>query len=137
MYFSLLSDVFPGVEYTRAEMEALKKQIRKVCKEQFLCAGEDENEEDGEGLGNQWLDKILQLYQITNLNHGLMIVGPSGSGKSTAWKVLLKALELHEGVEGMFGKNVLFVNPLQGEWVGGRICKDMVGKSHYDGLKSP
>ena len=52
------------------------------------------------GLGNQWLDKILQLYQITKLNHGLMIVGPSGSGKSTAWQVLLKALEHHEGVEG-------------------------------------
>jgi ABC-type multidrug transport system fused ATPase/permease subunit len=32
---------------------------------------------------------------------GLMMVGPSGSGKSTAWRVLLKALELHEGVEGV------------------------------------
>ena len=53
------------------------------------------------GLGNQWLDKILQLYQITKLNHGLMIVGPSGSGKSTAWQVLLKALEHHEGIEGI------------------------------------
>ena len=30
LLFSLLSDVFPGVEYTRAEMEPLKKQIRKV-----------------------------------------------------------------------------------------------------------
>jgi hypothetical protein len=30
-------------------MEALKKHIRKVCKEQNLCAGEDENEDDGEG----------------------------------------------------------------------------------------
>ena len=43
----------------------------------------------------------LLFYQITNLNHGLMMVGPSGSGKSTAWRVLLKALELHEGVEGV------------------------------------
>jgi len=30
-----------------------------------------------------------------------MMVGPSGSGKSTAWKVLLKALEQLEGVEGV------------------------------------
>ncbi len=29
------------------------------------------------------------------------MVGPSGSGKSTAWRVLLKALELLEGVEGV------------------------------------
>ena len=47
------------------------------------------------------MDKILQLYQCTRLYHGLMMVGPSGSGKSTAWRVLLKALELHEGVEGV------------------------------------
>ena len=30
-----------------------------------------------------------------------MMVGPSGSGKSFAWKVLLKALERLEGVEGV------------------------------------
>ena len=56
---------------------------------------------DEEDIGGQWMDKILQLYQCTRLYHGLMMVGPSGSGKSTAWRVLLKALELHEGVEGV------------------------------------
>jgi ABC-type glutathione transport system ATPase component len=30
-----------------------------------------------------------------------MMVGPSGSGKSTAWRVLLRALERLEGVEGV------------------------------------
>lgn len=40
-------------------------------------------------IGAAWVEKVLQLYQITNLNHGLMLVGPSGSGKTTAWKVLL------------------------------------------------
>ena len=30
-----------------------------------------------------------------------MMVGPSGSGKSMAWRVLLKALERWEGVEGV------------------------------------
>lgn len=49
--------------------------------------------------GNLWLEKVLQLYQITNLNHGLMLVG--GSGKTMAWKVLLKALEKLENVEGV------------------------------------
>ena len=89
---SLLSDVFPGVKYTRAEMKALREEITKVCGEMHLICGE---------AGSQWVEKVLQLYQITQLHHGLMMVGPSGSGKSTAWKVLLKSLERLEGVEGV------------------------------------
>ena len=45
--------------------------------------------------------QVLQLYQIQQIHHGLMMVGPSGSGKSMAWRVLLKALEKLEGVEGV------------------------------------
>ena len=45
--------------------------------------------------------QVLQLYQITQIHHGLMMVGPSGSGKSMAWRVLIKALERLEGVEGV------------------------------------
>ena len=45
--------------------------------------------------------QVLQLYQIAQIHHGLMMVGPSGSGKSSAWQVLLKALERVEGVEGV------------------------------------
>ena len=44
---------------------------------------------------------MIQLYQVSLINHGLMMVGPSGSGKSMAWRVLLKALEKLEGVEGV------------------------------------
>lgn len=47
------------------------------------------------------MEKVLQVYQITNLNHGLMLVGSSGSGKSSAWKILLKSLEKLENVEGV------------------------------------
>lgn len=47
------------------------------------------------------LFQVLQLFQITQINHGLMMVGPSGSGKSMAWRVLLKALERVEGIEGV------------------------------------
>ncbi len=55
--------------------------------------------EDGE-LGNAWLEKVLQLHNIIQLHHGLMMVGPSGSGKSSAWRILLTALERFDKVEG-------------------------------------
>ncbi|XP_071963522.1 cytoplasmic dynein 1 heavy chain 1-like [Antedon mediterranea] len=92
---SLLSDVFPGIPYTQAEMKGLRRELLRVCQESHLVYGE------GEETGASWVEKVLQLYQISNLNHGLMMVGPSGSGKSTAWRSLLKALERLEGVEGV------------------------------------
>lgn len=73
--------------------------------------------------------KVLQLYQISNLNHGLMMVGPSGSGKSSAWRVLLRALERFEGLEGVahvidpkaISKEALYgvLDPNTREWTDG------------------
>ncbi|KAK9719430.1 dynein heavy chain [Basidiobolus ranarum] len=86
---SLLADVFPGVDYVPVDLDRLRAEIQKVCAERRLVPGE------------MWLEKVLQLYQIQNIHHGLMMVGPSGSGKSMAWQVLLQALERVEGVEGV------------------------------------
>lgn len=120
---SLLSDVFPGVAYVPAEMTRLKEELAKVCQEMYLVHS------DGEEHGGQWVEKVLQLYQITQIHHGLMMVGPSGSGKSTAWRVLLKALERLEGVEGVahvidpksISKDALYgsLDPNTREWTDG------------------
>jgi dynein heavy chain 1, cytosolic len=58
-----------------------------------------------------------------------MMVGPSGSGKSTAWRILLKALERLEGVEGVahvidpkaMSKEMLYgvLDPNTREWTDG------------------
>ncbi len=92
---SLVADVFPGIVYKSNEMEKLRNIILQVCKEQYLVAGVDEGE-----LGNAWMEKVLQLHNIIQLHHGLMMVGPSGSGKSSAWRILLTALERFDQVEG-------------------------------------
>ncbi|KAJ3265095.1 hypothetical protein HDU77_006529 [Chytriomyces hyalinus] len=86
---SLVTDVFPGVDYVPVDLDKLKAAIKQVCKKRKLVDGE------------VWLEKVIQLYQIQNISHGLMMVGPSGTGKSTAWRVLLEALEIVEGVEGV------------------------------------
>jgi dynein heavy chain 1 len=49
---SLLNDVFPNVQYTRAEMKGLKDEIRKVCQEEFLVCGE------GDEQGSAWMEKV-------------------------------------------------------------------------------
>lgn len=51
-----------------------------------------------------FLDKIIQLYDTTQVRHGLMIVGPTGGGKSSNYKTLAHAmtqirhLEMYEKV---------------------------------------
>lgn len=80
---------FPGVEYIPAPLDKLEAAIRKSAEENKLV------------VSDAWMTKVLQLYQIQNLHHGVMMVGSSGSGKSAAWKTLLAALQTVEGVEGV------------------------------------
>jgi dynein heavy chain 1 len=95
-------------------------EVVKICAEDQLLCGVDGEE------GQAWMEKVIQLYQITNLHHGLMKVGPSGSGKSTAWKVLLKALERLEGVAHVIDPKALskedlcgMLDPNTREWTDG------------------
>lgn len=86
---ALLDDVFPGIEYQPPALDELRKHISDVCTERHLVC-------DG-----VWLDKVIQLYEIQRISHGVMLVGPSGTGKSVAWSVLLEALQRLEGIEGV------------------------------------
>ncbi|OCH92714.1 dynein heavy chain protein 1 [Obba rivulosa] len=131
---SLLADVFPGTDYVPVDLDALREQISKVCAERRLVEGE------------RWIAKILQLYQIQKIQHGLMMVGPSGSGKTNAWQVLLAALERLDGIEGVayvidpkaMDKDALYgtLDPTTREWNDGlfthtlrKIVDDVRGES--------
>ncbi|KAM3424381.1 Dynein heavy chain, cytoplasmic [Cercospora zeina] len=82
-------DSFPGVKYVPAPLQKLRKALEEVVEERKLVATDS------------WLTKVLQLYQIQNLHHGVMMVGNSGTGKSTAWQTLLAALQKVDGIEGV------------------------------------
>ena len=83
------SEAFPGVQYLPAPLEDLRKALGEVVEERKLVAADS------------WLTKVLQLYQIQSLHHGVMMVGNSGTGKSTAWQTLLTALQKVDGIEGV------------------------------------
>jgi len=133
-FHSLLADVFPGTEYIPVDLGALRSHIAKICEERRLVQGE------------RWVNKILQLYQIQKIQHGLMMVGPSGSGKTNAWQVLLTALERLDGIEGVayvidpkaMHKDALYgtLDPTTREWNDGlfthilrKIVDDVRGES--------
>ena len=56
---SLLSDVFPGVQYTPAQMQQLKAEIEKVCAEMYLVYGE------GDEQGGSWVDEVTTTTTMT------------------------------------------------------------------------
>lgn len=83
-------EAFPGVRYVSADLQGLEGAIRTEAAERNLITN------------NTWMTKILQLYQIQSIHHGVMMVGSSGSGKSAIWKVLIRALQRVEGIEGVW-----------------------------------
>lgn len=86
---SIESECFPGVQYVPANLVELEAAIRRLAAERHLV------------VNDIWMTKVLQLYQIQNIHHGVMMVGNSGTGKSAAWRLLLDALQQVESVEGV------------------------------------
>ncbi|KAI9986672.1 hypothetical protein PInf_025627 [Phytophthora infestans] len=88
VFETLLKGVFPGTEAHRIEEDDLRARIIELAKKNNYVAND------------QWVEKALQLYQVMQLRHGVMLVGASGAGKSSAWRVLMNAMELVDGVKG-------------------------------------
>ncbi|KAM9964742.1 hypothetical protein ACTFIW_004524 [Dictyostelium discoideum] len=84
---SLLLDVFPGSQLQPIQMDQLRKKIQEIAKQRHLVTKQE------------WVEKILQLHQILNINHGVMMVGPSGGGKTTSWEVYLEAIEQVDNIK--------------------------------------
>ncbi|KAL9129037.1 MAG: hypothetical protein Q9217_002407 [Psora testacea] len=82
-------EAFPGVHYVSANLDSLEAAIKVEAAERHMV------------INDKWMTKIIQLYQIQGIHHGVMMVGDSGSGKSAIWKVLLRALQRAEGIDGV------------------------------------
>lgn len=88
VFDTLLKGVFPGTEAHCIEEDGLRAKIVELAtKENYVAY-------------SHWVEKALQLYQVMQLRHGVMLVGASGTGKSSAWRVLMNAMELVDGVKG-------------------------------------
>lgn len=86
VFTEILSEVFPGAKVASMEDESANEHIVTVCKEyQYVPA-------------TVFVQKILQLKQVIDSRHGIMVVGKSG--KSAALNVLLTVLEKIDGIKG-------------------------------------
>jgi dynein heavy chain 1 len=69
VFVEILQEVFPGSAISSMENEILRAEMEKICSEKGYVA--DEN----------FIQKMLQLKQVIEMRHGIMVVGKSGVGK--------------------------------------------------------
>jgi len=80
LFEGIISDLFPGVVLNAPPDAELLLSINNEIKERNLQPNPP------------FIEKILQLYDMTRVRHGLMIVGLPFAGKSSSYKVLSSAL---------------------------------------------
>ena len=61
VFEGILSEVFPGAEVSEVEEDNVRSSIVKVCNDKHYIPGE------------KWMQKILQLKQVLETRHGVMV----------------------------------------------------------------
>lgn len=82
LFNGIISDLFPGTKPPVPDYGTLISSIEEVIAEDGLQPVDD------------FINKCIQLYDMTVLRHGLMLVGPTGAGKSTCYRTLQKCVSL-------------------------------------------
>jgi dynein heavy chain len=118
LFLSLLKDLFPKLT---APPVAEYKAVEDAVKESV--------EECGLIHYSHWVKKVVQLYETTEVRHGIMVIGPTGGGKTQIFKILRMALAKVRGIpfkearlnpkailaKQMYGE----VDPMSDEWTTG------------------
>ncbi|XP_043259684.1 dynein axonemal heavy chain 1-like [Colletes gigas] len=79
LFNGIVSDLFPRLEEKKVDYGILEAEIRAT----IVRMGLEEIDE--------FVRKVIQLYETTVVRHGLMLVGPTGSAKTKCYQVLKEA----------------------------------------------
>jgi dynein heavy chain 1 len=86
VFEQILQETFPGSRIAKMDDDVARNVIVKVCEDQDFVPAEE------------FIQKVLQLKQVLEMRHGVMVVGKAG--KSAALKTLLKVLETTDSMKG-------------------------------------
>jgi dynein heavy chain len=81
LFLSLIEDLFPGLKAAKMQHKAVEASLAKRLPELNLQALPS------------WVNKVVQVYEMSLVRHSLMLVGPSGTGKSRIVETLHRTLE--------------------------------------------
>ena len=96
LFAGIISDLFPGKKRPVLDYGALMKTMKEKIASNNLQPKDF------------FIAKVIQLYEMIVVRHGLMLVGPTGGGKSSNLKVLQQTLSSlkQQGLEGFAYENV-------------------------------
>jgi dynein heavy chain len=100
LFRAIIKDIFPGVQEPNAEYAELEAQIKAAVESDFKLQ-----------FVPDFLVKCIQLYEMTVVRHGMMLVGPTGGGKSRILRVLQAAMSRVENDPNFDKVRVLMMNP--------------------------
>ena len=80
LFTGIISDLFPGVKLPDPDYGSLMEMMQRITLEMGLQTVP------------VFMQKAIQLYDVTVLRHGLMTVGPTGGGKTCCKNMLAKTL---------------------------------------------
>ena len=126
LFTGIISDLFPGVRLPEPEYGSLMEMM-EICTEHM-----------GLQTVPTFMQKAIQLFDVTILRHGLMTVGPTGGGKTCVKNMLANTLtklkrdrnEYHEVRQLIMNPKSITMGQLYGsfddathEWADGILCK--------------
>lgn len=128
LFENIILDLFPGLERPQLDYGDLLSQLDKSCETLNLQHSD------------VFITKVIQLYDTTQVRHGLMLVGPTGGGKTSNYKALqhaMTALKDQERFEKVLvdilnpksitmGQLYGYVDPMTTEWQDGVLAKLVV-----------
>ncbi|KZC07229.1 Dynein heavy chain 3, axonemal [Dufourea novaeangliae] len=80
LFHGIYTDLFPGVELPKPDRDELIDLLKVILEKRNLQATD------------WYMEKIVQIYEMILVRHGLMIVGRTLSGKTKAYQCLADAL---------------------------------------------